>query len=89
MAKRKAVWHSGDVKALRQHLGLTQDAMAQELGTRQQTISEWETGMYQPRGLSERLLTLIAERAGFAYEADGDAEPEAVDTEAGANDAGA
>ena len=69
MPKRKPVWHAGDVKALRQHLGLTQDGMAQELGTRQQTISEWETGMYQPRGLSERLLTLIAERAGFAYDA--------------------
>lgn len=69
MAKRKAVWHAGDVKALRRHLGLTQDQMAEELGTRQQTISEWETGMYQPRGLSERLLTLIAERAGFAYDA--------------------
>ena len=69
MAKRKAVWHAGDVKALRRHLGLTQDQMADELGTRQQTISEWETGVYQPRGLSERLLTLIAERAGFAYDA--------------------
>ena len=73
MAKRKAVWHAGDVKALRRHLGLTQDQMAGELGTRQQTISEWETGMYLPRGLSERLLTLIAEHAGFAYDAN--AEP--------------
>ena len=71
MAKRKPVWDAGEVRALRQHLGLTQDAMAQELGTRQQTISEWETGMYQPRGLSERLLTLIAERAGFAYDSGG------------------
>jgi DNA-binding transcriptional regulator YiaG len=45
--------------------------MARELGTRQQTISEWETGMYEPRGLSERLLSLVAERAGFEYDAGG------------------
>ncbi len=69
MAKRRAEWDGGKVRALRRHLGLTQDAMAQELGTRQQTISEWETGLYQPRGLSERLLGLVAERAAFAYEA--------------------
>jgi DNA-binding transcriptional regulator YiaG len=64
------VWHAGRVKALRQHLGLTQEELARELGTRQQTISEWETGLYQPRGLSERLLSLVAESAGFAYDAD-------------------
>ncbi|MBI3967911.1 MAG: hypothetical protein HY329_19915 [Chloroflexi bacterium] len=34
---------------------------------RQQTVSEWETGQYRPRGASARLLTLIAERAGFEY----------------------
>jgi transcriptional regulator with XRE-family HTH domain len=55
------------VKALRQHLGLTQEALAQRMGTRQQTISEWETGMYAPRGVSERMLGMVAEQAGFAY----------------------
>ena len=70
MAPRKAAWDGERVKALRRHLGLTQQAMAQELNTRQQTISEWETGLYQPRGASERLLSIVAERAGFAYQAD-------------------
>jgi DNA-binding transcriptional regulator YiaG len=70
MAKRRAVWQAGRIKALRQHLGLTQEELARELGTRQQTISEWETGLYQPRGLSERLLSLVAESAGFEYDAD-------------------
>jgi hypothetical protein len=37
------------------------------MGVRQQTISEWETGAYAPRGASERLLTIIADRAGFAW----------------------
>ena len=69
MAKRRSVWHAGRIRALRQHLGLTQEELARELGTRQQTISEWETGAYQPRGLSERLLSLVAERAEFGYEA--------------------
>ena len=43
--------------------------MAQELGTRQQTISEWEVGMYKPRGGMARLLTIGAERAEFKYRA--------------------
>jgi len=70
MPRRKPSWDAGRVKALRSHLSLTQDGLARELGTRQQTISEWETGVYQPRGLSERLLTIVAERAGFADEFD-------------------
>ncbi|MEK7777820.1 MAG: helix-turn-helix transcriptional regulator [Chloroflexota bacterium] len=57
------------MRALRQHMGVTQQELAQELGARQQTISEWETGLYQPRGLSQKLLTIIAERADFRYEA--------------------
>ena len=37
------------------------------MGTRQQTISEWETGLYKPRGASRSLLNIIAERASFSY----------------------
>jgi putative transcriptional regulator len=70
--KRGPVWNARQVRALRQHLGLTQEQMAAELGTRQQTISEWETGQYEPRGTSARLLTLIAERGGFPYRAGGE-----------------
>ena len=68
---RNPAWDAGKVHALRSHLGLTQQEMAEELGTRQQTISEWECGQYKPRGVSARLLTLVAERAEFAYEAAG------------------
>jgi DNA-binding transcriptional regulator YiaG len=68
--KKRSEWNGGRVRALREHMGLTQQEMADELGTRQQTISEWETGMYQPRGASSTLLTMVAERAGFEYEAD-------------------
>jgi len=48
-------------------LGVTQAKMGEELGTRQQTISEWETGMYRPRGASATLLSIVAERSGFKY----------------------
>ncbi len=60
-------WDAEQVRALRQHLGLTQQALADELNVRQQTVSEWETGQYRPRGASERLLSMVAERAGFEY----------------------
>ena len=62
-------WDSEHIQALRHHLGLTQRQLAETLGTRQQTISEWETGMYKPRGASATLLSIIAERAKFKYEA--------------------
>jgi DNA-binding transcriptional regulator YiaG len=65
----RPVWDAPRVHALRRHLRLTQQELADELGTRQQTISEWERGLYRPRGASARLLTLVAERADFAYEA--------------------
>ena len=78
--KRKLAWDARGVHALRSHLGLTQERMAAELGTRQQTISEWETGQYEPRGASARLLTLVAERAGFTYQTGGDQTPEAEES---------
>jgi DNA-binding transcriptional regulator YiaG len=65
--KKRQQWNGVGIRALREHMGLTQQEMADQLGTRQQTISEWETGMYQPRGASSTLLTMVAERAGFQY----------------------
>lgn len=65
--RKRRLWDSERVRALRQHLGLTQGRMAEDLGIRQQTISEWETGMYQPRGSSDTLLSIVAERSGFYY----------------------
>lgn len=70
--RKRVQWDAEGIHALRRHLGLTQQQIADELGTRQQTISEWETGMYRPRGTSSTLLTIIAERADFDYEARGE-----------------
>lgn len=60
-------WDAEQIKALRDHLGLTQQQLAEELGVRQQTISEWEVGVYTPRRSTSKYLSLIAERAGFTY----------------------
>jgi DNA-binding transcriptional regulator YiaG len=65
--KGRRSWDGDAVRSLRLHLGLSQDKLADELGTRQQTISEWETDRYRPRGASSRLLSIVAERAGFEY----------------------
>ena len=70
--KKRKTWNKEKVHALRKHLGLTQVKLAQELGIRQQTISEWEKGIYQPRGASATLLNIIAERSDFKYKAEKD-----------------
>lgn len=64
---RRPTWEASSVRALRRHLGLSQRDLAEELGVRQQTVSEWETGLYRPRGASARVLAIIAERASFQY----------------------
>lgn len=63
-------WDGDAVRALRTHLGATQGELAGELGVRQQTVSEWETGVYQPRGASAKLLGMVAEQADFTYRAE-------------------
>lgn len=70
---KKASWDRRRIRALRSHLGLTQTQMADRLGVRQQTVSEWETGQYEPRGTSITLLGLVAESCDFEYgsQADG------------------
>ncbi len=70
--RRGEAWSAERLQALRRHLRMTQRQLAEELGMRQQTISEWETGAYRPRGASARLLSVIAERAGFEYQTDSD-----------------
>jgi len=61
-------WTAARVAALRERLGLSQAAFARELGVRQQTVSEWETGRYAPRGASARILGILAE-AKIPYDA--------------------
>ena len=61
-------WNSDSIIALRAHIGNSQTKLAKELGVRQQTISEWENGLYKPRGASKTLLTLLGKTAGFPFQ---------------------
>lgn len=67
LRQKKMAWDSRKIRELREHLGLTQSQMADELQVRQQTISEWETGMHKPHRSTQRILTIVAERAGFYH----------------------
>lgn len=67
--KDRRQWDDVKIQALRRHMGMTQREFSDWLGTRQQTISEWETGMYRPRGASATLLSMVAEQAKFRYDA--------------------
>lgn len=61
-------WNGELIRALRLHMGLSQADMAKTLGVRQQTVSEWEKGVYTPTRASSKHLTLVAEKAAFRYE---------------------
>jgi putative transcriptional regulator len=60
-------WDATRIRALRRHMDMTQQQMSEELGIRQQTVSDWERGYHRPRGGMVRLLTIVAERVGFEY----------------------
>lgn len=66
--QKKYTWQPEAIRALREHMGLTQREMADELEVRQQTISEWETGLHTPHRSTQKTLSMVAERAGFRYE---------------------
>ncbi len=75
--KSAHIWNSQRIRALREHLQLTQRQMADELQVRQQTISDWETGEHIPHRSTQKILTMVAERAGFDYQATSDPAPDA------------
>ncbi|KYC37460.1 DNA-binding protein [Scytonema hofmannii PCC 7110] len=60
-------WNSDSIKALRLKMGLTQSELAEELGVRQQTVSEWENGIYEPTRATSKHLSMVAEKARFKY----------------------
>ena len=66
--QRDDSWDASEIRRLRRHAGLSQRELAEELNARQQTISEWERGEYEPRGTAARLLTRVAEDVRFPFE---------------------
>jgi DNA-binding transcriptional regulator YiaG len=59
-------WDRERVQALRRWLHDSQTELADRLGTRQQTVSAWETGSSQPRRMSQRLLGMVAKESGYS-----------------------
>ncbi|RLT35843.1 MAG: helix-turn-helix domain-containing protein [Chloroflexi bacterium] len=76
MSEVAGAWEAETIRALRLRLGESQQAFADRLGTRQQTVSEWERGLSHPRRMAQRLLGLVAESAA-PYEVNA---PEATST---------
>ena len=72
---RTDAWSPDAIRGLRDHLGDTQQAFAGRLGTRQQTVSEWERSSSRPRRMAQRLLHMVAEESGFYDAASGDSTP--------------
>lgn len=71
-------WDAERVRTLRDWLASSQAELAERIGTRQQTVSEWETGSSEPRRMSRRLLRMVAEDSGF-YEVERSARGTATD----------
>lgn len=57
-------WEPERIRTLRLQLGDSQQEFAARLGTRQQTVSEWERGASAPRRMARRLLRMVAEEHG-------------------------
>lgn len=51
-----ATWNKDSIKQLRKNLKLSQSEFAHQLGCRQQTVSEWEQGIYEPANAYTKLL---------------------------------
>jgi DNA-binding transcriptional regulator YiaG len=66
------LWNGSMIRALRRYLGVNQADFSELLGVRQQTVSEWENLVYQPTRSRSKHLTIVAERAGFAFKTDTD-----------------
>jgi DNA-binding transcriptional regulator YiaG len=58
-------WDADMIRALRAYLDVNQQQMAEMLGVRQQTVSEWETSAYTPTRSRSKYLTMVAEQKGF------------------------
>jgi DNA-binding transcriptional regulator YiaG len=73
------LWTADAIRALREHMSLTQREMADELEVRQQTISEWETNLHTPHRSTQKILSMIAERVEFKYDVTNVADQQSIE----------
>jgi DNA-binding transcriptional regulator YiaG len=57
-------WCAETIRIARMSRGLAQKQLAYELGCRQQTVSEWETGICTPGNAYQKLLTMFFTKDG-------------------------
>ncbi|MCS6830057.1 MAG: NadS family protein [Armatimonadota bacterium] len=53
-------WQPLDIKAIRQHFGLSQSRFAAMIGISPSTLRNWEQGRRRPRGAARILLEIAA-----------------------------
>jgi len=58
-AEKLGPWDAETIRKARKTRNMTQAELADGLGCRQQTISEWELGMYAPKNAYQKLLTMF------------------------------
>lgn len=56
-------WNGKKIKELRKRMGLTQSELAKEMNTKRQSVSLWETEQQTPKGMAQKLLSIMEERA--------------------------
>jgi DNA-binding transcriptional regulator YiaG len=66
--RRPQTWTGGQIKALREFAGWSQQDLADRMQVRQQTISDWELGNHMARRSMGKLLDMIAREIGFPYD---------------------
>ena len=64
-------WSAAEIKALRQYAGWSQQELADRLGVRQQTVSDWELDIHTSRRSMGKLLQMVAESIGYPYQVKG------------------
>ncbi len=58
-----------DVRAIRQSVGMSQQAFADTFGLKVASVRNWEQGRTEPEGPAKVLLTIISRRPNEALEA--------------------
>ncbi len=72
-------WSAEEIKALREYAGWSQQQLANRLGVRQQTVSDWELGIHTSRRSMGKLLRMVAETIDYPYLTDDNEDDDASD----------
>jgi putative transcriptional regulator len=60
-AAELARWTPARIRALRERLGMSQEALARKVGATTSTVSRWEQGARRPSGTARTLLDMLSD----------------------------